>query len=58
MIRKSMGLMLLAVLLTWGCAETNSNTVHRASMCAMCGASVEADYFTYTADRAYGPTNR
>ena len=58
-MKKSVGLLLLAALLTWACAETNSNSVTgRAATCAMCGASVEGDYFAYSADRAMGPTNR
>ena len=59
-MKKSVGLLLLAALLTWACAETNSrgDVVGRAATCAMCGASVEADYFAYSADRAFGPTNR
>jgi len=58
-MKKSVGLLLLAALLTWACAETNSHSVTgRAATCAMCGASVGADYFAYTADRAMGPTNR
>ena len=58
-MKKSVGLLLLAALLTWACAETSSNSVTgRAATCAMCGASVEGDYFAYSADRAMGPTNR
>jgi hypothetical protein len=52
-------LLLLAALMLWGCAETNSSgAVNRASMCAMCGASVSGDYFYSAADRSMGPTNR
>ena len=57
-MKKSVGLLLLAALLTWACAETNSSVTGRAATCAMCGASVEPDYFAYSADRAMGPTNR
>ena len=59
-MKKSVGLLLLAALLVWACAETNarSNVAGRAATCAMCGASVEPDYFAYSADRAMGPTNR
>ena len=55
----AVGLMLLAVLMVWGCETTNSrDTVSRAATCAMCGASISGDYFLYSADRAFGPTNR
>jgi hypothetical protein len=55
----AVGLMLLAVLMVWGCETTNSrDTVNQAATCAMCGASVGGDYFLYSADRAFGPTNR
>jgi hypothetical protein len=60
-MKRSVGLLLLlAVLMSWGCAETNSQSevVGRAAICAMCGASVSGDYFYYTADRATGPTER
>ncbi|MCX5889458.1 MAG: hypothetical protein NTY36_08395 [Deltaproteobacteria bacterium] len=57
-MKKSVGLLLLAALLTWACAETNSSVAGRAATCAMCGASVGPDYFAYTADRSMGPTNR
>jgi hypothetical protein len=57
-MKKSVGLLLLTALLTWACAETNSSVTGRAATCAMCGASVEGDYFAYSADRAMGPTNR
>ncbi len=56
-MKKLVGLILLAALLCWACAETDSVT-GRAATCAMCGASVSGDYFLYSADRAYGPTNR
>ena len=55
----AVGLMLLAVLMIWGCETTNSgDVVGRAATCAMCGASVSPDYFLYSSDRAFGPTNR
>jgi hypothetical protein len=57
-MKKSVGLLFLAALLTWACAETNSSVAGRAATCAMCGASVGPDYFAYTADRSMGPTNR
>ena len=59
-MKKSVGLLLLAALLTWACETTNSGSsvAGRAATCAMCGASVEGDYFAYSADRAFGPTNR
>lgn len=51
--------MLLALLLIWGCETANSGSVTgRAATCAMCGASVSGDYFLYSADRGFGPTNR
>jgi hypothetical protein len=56
----AVGLMLLAVLMVWGCETTNSrnSVTSQAATCAMCGASISGDYFLYSADRAYGPTNR
>lgn len=57
-MKKSFALLLLAALLTWACAETNSSVTGRAATCAMCGASVGPDYFLYTTDRSMGPTNR
>jgi len=58
-MKRSVGLMLLAVLMVWGCETANSHSVTgRAATCAMCGASVGPDYFAYTADRSMGPTNR
>ena len=53
----AVGLMLLAVLMVWGCETTNSrnSVTGRAATCAMCGASVSGDYFLYSADRAFGP---
>jgi len=58
-LKITFGLMLLAVLMVWGCETTNSgDTVSRAATCAMCGASVSGDYFLYSADRSMGPTNR
>ncbi|MCX5892241.1 MAG: hypothetical protein NTW80_04590 [Deltaproteobacteria bacterium] len=59
-MKSIVGLMLLAALGLWGCAETTSRSevVNRASMCAMCGASVGADYFYDTTNRSMGPTNR
>ena len=60
-MKRAVGLLLLlAVLMSWGCSETNSQSdvVGRAATCAMCGASVSGDYFYYTADRATGPTER
>ncbi len=58
-MKSMVGLILLVALGLWGCAETNSSgAVNRASMCAMCGASVSPDYFYYSADRSMGPTNR
>ncbi len=56
--KRAIGLLLLAVLLAWGCAETTtsrSGTINRAATCAMCGASVSGDYFYRTADRSTGP---
>jgi len=58
-MKRIIGLLLLTVLSLWGCAENDANgAVRRASMCAMCGASVGGDYFYYTVDRSMGPTNR
>ncbi len=58
-MRRLVGLILLLALGLWGCAETEgSSTVKRASMCAMCGASVGPDYFYYSTERSMGPTNR
>jgi hypothetical protein len=58
-MKKPVGLLLLAALLVWACETANSHSVTgRAATCAMCGASVGADYFAYTADRTMGPTNR
>jgi hypothetical protein len=59
-MKKSVGLLLLAALLVWACETTNSGSsvTGRAATCAMCGASVNPDYFAYTADRTMGPTNR
>ncbi len=58
-MKRAVGLMLLAVLMVWGCETANSHSVTgRATTCAMCGASVGPDYFLYTQDRAFGPTNR
>ncbi len=56
-MKRVVGLLLLAMVLAWGCAETNSSsaTVGRAAMCAMCGASVQGDYFSRTTDRSIGP---
>ena len=55
-MKKAMGLLVLAALLIVGCAETASSGVTgRAATCAMCGASVNADYFTNTTDRSLGP---
>ena len=53
-------LLLLAVLISWGCSETNSQSdvVGRAATCAMCGASVSGDYFYYATDRAAGATEQ
>ncbi|MGP8049026.1 MAG: hypothetical protein ACLPYB_00315 [Desulfobaccales bacterium] len=52
-------LLLLALLMSWGCSETNSQSeVGRAATCAMCGASVTGDYFYYTTDRSTGPTEK
>lgn len=53
-------LLLLALLMSWGCSETNSQSevTSRAATCAMCGASVTGDYFYYTTDRASGPTQK
>ncbi len=58
MIKRAIGLLLLAVLLAGGCAETDTSrrgTINRAATCAMCGASVSGDYFTRTTDRSTGP---
>ena len=57
-MKKSFALLLLAALLTWACAETNSSVTGRAATCAMCGASVTPDYFYYSTSRDMGPTNR
>jgi len=59
-MKRTVGLLLMAALMLWGCAETNgrSEVVHRAATCAMCGATVTGDYFYYSADRATGPGNR
>jgi hypothetical protein len=57
-MKRAVGLLLLlAVLISWGCSETNSQSdvVGRAATCAMCGASVSGDYFYYATDRASGP---
>ena len=59
-MKRTVGLLLMAALMLWGCAETNgqSEVVQRAAICAMCGATVSGDYFYYSADRATGPGNR
>ena len=60
-MKRTVGLLLLfAVLMSWGCSETNSQSdvVGRAATCAMCGASVTGDYFYYTTDRSTGPTEK
>jgi hypothetical protein len=58
-MKRIIALLLLTVLMLWGCAETTSNgAMKRAATCAMCGASVSGDYFYYTVDRSMGPTNR
>ncbi len=55
-MKRMIGLLLLVVLAAWGCAETDSSsTIRKASMCAMCGASVSGDYFATTTDRSVGP---
>jgi hypothetical protein len=57
-MRKVLGLLLLAASLLSACAETTGNSVSdRASLCAMCGASVGADYFANTTFRGLGPGN-
>lgn len=59
---RAVGLILLACLWQWGCAEIPSDRsdslVSRATTCAMCGATVRGDYFFDAADRSMGPTNR
>ena len=58
-MKSLVSLMVLAALMLWGCAETNSSgTMSRAATCAMCGASVSGDYFYDTTNRSMGPTNR
>ena len=50
-----------ALLLLGGCAgpslsdQRRSDTISQAATCAMCGASVSADYFTHTTDKTIGP---
>jgi hypothetical protein len=57
-MRKVLGLLVLAALLLAACAETSSSRVSdRASLCAMCGASVGPDYFAETTFRGIGPGN-
>jgi hypothetical protein len=58
-MRKVLGLLVLATLLLAACAETNSSSrvSDRASLCAMCGASVGPDYFANTTFRGLGPGN-
>ncbi len=54
-------LAVVAVLLLGSCAEMSSSdqrrrdTINQAATCAMCGASVSAGYFDYSAQRATGP---
>jgi hypothetical protein len=54
-------LLVMAILVLAGCAgmgagETGRNdTISRAALCAMCGASVSGDYFLNTTDKSIGP---
>ena len=59
-MKRTVGLLIMAALMLWGCAETNgrSEVVQRAATCAMCGATVSGDYFYSSTERAMGPTNR
>ena len=63
-MNRAVGLMLLAVLLQWGCAEMSASNkrsndmVNWSATCAMCGASVSGDYFAVSADKAFGASNR
>jgi hypothetical protein len=51
----------LAALVLAGCGglsageQRRSDTISRAATCAMCGASVSADYLLSTTDRSIGP---
>ena len=62
---KGLMLLVLAVLLLAGCAETKSSNryqspdpmVDLANTCAMCGATVDDNYFADTTFRAMGPGN-
>jgi hypothetical protein len=63
---KFSSLILLVLVALWlgGCAETNSNRyrntdpmVNLANTCAMCGATVDDNYFAGSAFRAIGPGN-
>ncbi len=60
----SLILVVLAALFLGGCADTNSNRargvdpmVDLANTCAMCGATVEDNYFSGSAFKAMGPGN-
>jgi uncharacterized protein YceK len=57
-------LIILAVLLMGGCADTNSHRyanrgsiVDLANTCAMCGATVDDNYFANTVFNSMGPGN-
>lgn len=62
---KGLMLLVLAVLLLAGCAETKSSNryqspdpmVDLANTCAMCGASVDSNYLFNTGMRSIGPGN-
>ena len=54
-------LLAAAALLLGNCAgaslsdQRRSDTISRSATCAMCGASVSAGYFDYSAQKATGP---
>jgi hypothetical protein len=59
---KSLILVVLVALFLGGCADTNSNRVRStdpmvdlASTCAMCGATINDNYFVGSSFKAMGP---
>ncbi|MEJ2672802.1 MAG: hypothetical protein P8168_11510 [Deltaproteobacteria bacterium] len=61
---KALILLVLAALWLGGCAQSTGNRyrsadpmVDLASTCAMCGASIDDNYFSNTTFRAMGPGN-
>lgn len=61
-MRKGLILLILAALLLAACADPNSSQyrsrdsmLDRANLCAVCGGSVEDNYFAGSAFKAVGP---